>query len=74
MRFPSSKCQTRYLARRVHPFERGALEVSGRGGVGLQRREAEQVGPAQDLAGQQGVETLGERLHLGLFGHADMVA
>ena len=74
MRFPSSKCQTRYLARRVTPWSVAPLRSAGRRGVGLQRREAEQIGPAQDLAGQQRIEALGERLHLGQFGHATMVA
>ena len=51
-----------------------ALEGVGRGVVGLERREAEQVGPTQRQAGQECVEALGQRLHLGQFGHATMYA
>ena len=53
-------------------LEAVALQVVGGGGVGLERREAEEVGPAEGRAGEQRVETLGQRLHLGQFGHATM--
>ncbi len=50
------------------------LEVVGTRGVGLEGREAEQVGPRERGPGQKGVEAFGQRLHLGHFGHATMYA
>ena len=74
IRLPSSKSQTRYLARRPTARTRWPDEVRGRRGVGLEGREPEQVRPLERGPGQEGVEAFGQRLHLGHFGHATMYA
>ena len=51
-----------------------ALEIVGGRGVGLEGREAQELRPLEGGPGQQSVEALGQRLHLGHFGHATMYA
>ena len=74
IRLPSSNVPDQVLGPAPDRDEPPALERVGGRGVGLERGEAEQVGPLEDGPGQERVEALGQRLHLGQFGHATMYA
>jgi len=51
-----------------------AYERVGRGRVGLERGEAEQLGVFERRPREEDIEAFGEGLHLGQFGHATMYA
>ena len=74
MRVPPSNSQTRYLARRPTERSRWPSRESGEGSYVFSEEKPSRSARRRVSAGEERVEPLGQRLHLGQFGHATMYA